>query len=74
MPDSALADAAGLADAGERGGPLRLNVSAMPAHGLAGEMLPVVGPTRSYTLKDGRLYLGLMADAGTYEFRASPAP
>jgi len=29
---------------------------------------------RSYTMTDGRLFLALMADGGSYEFIALPAP
>ena len=29
---------------------------------------------RSYLIRDGRLFLALMADGGIYEFMASPAP
>ena len=55
-------------------GPMALTRAACPPGSLHDQLVKHWPFIRSYTLKDGRLYLGLMADGGTYEFRASPAP
>ena len=49
LPDGALATAAGLENEGEKEVPLRLRVTAHPAGGLAGELLPIVG--RAHTVQ-----------------------
>jgi para-nitrobenzyl esterase len=55
-------------------GPMALTRAACPPGSLHDQLVKHWPFIRSYMLKDGRLYLGLMADGGTYEFRASPAP
>ena len=37
------------------------------------QIVKQLGHVRSYTVKDGHLYLSLMADGGTYEFEPIPA-
>ena len=48
LPQGELAAAVGLDDQGDKSTPLQLRVTAFPAAGLAGELLPVVGRARSY--------------------------
>ena len=55
-------------------GPMALTRAACPPGSLHDQLVKHWPFIRSYALKDGRLYLRLMADGGTYEFRASPAP
>jgi len=55
-------------------GAMALTRAACPPGSLHDQLVKHWPFIRSYMLKDGRLYLGLMADGGTYEFRASPAP
>lgn len=55
-------------------GPMALTRAACSPGSLHDQLVKHWPFIRSYTLKDGRLYLALMADGGTYEFRALPAP
>lgn len=48
LPDGVLATAAGLENQGEKERPLRLRVTAYPAGGLAGDVLPIVGCAHTY--------------------------
>jgi len=55
-------------------GPMALTRAACPPGSLHDQLVKHWPFIRSYMHKNGRLYLGLMADGGSYEFRASPAP
>jgi heat shock protein HslJ len=49
-------------------GPLALTRAMCPPGSLVGHLSKHLPNVRSYTLKDGHLFLALMADGGTYEF------
>ena len=51
-------------------GPLALTDGMCPASDLTAHMAKDWQNVRSYTIKDGHLFLSLMADAGTYEFES----
>ena len=53
-------------------GPLGLTRMACPMGSLHDELVRQWPHVRSYVIKDGRLYLSLMADGGTIEFEPSP--
>jgi len=53
-------------------GPLGLTRMACPTGSLHDQMLRQWPNVRSYVIKNGRLYLSLMADGGIYEFEAAP--
>lgn len=55
-------------------GPMALTRAACPPGSLHDQLVKHWPFIRSYMRQDGRLYLGLMADGGSYEFIASPAP
>src|SRR5262249_42518776 len=54
-------------------GPLALTRAACPAAPLTDRLTKDWGFVRSYVIKDDRLFLALMADAGIYEFVPSAA-
>ena len=49
-------------------GPLALTRATCPAGSLHDQILKQWANIRSYVVKDGRLFLSLMADGGIYEF------
>lgn len=49
-------------------GPMALTRAMCPPGSLHDQLVKQWPYIRSYTLKDGRLFLALMADGGTYEF------
>ena len=49
-------------------GPLALTRALCPDQGLHDQIVRQWGFVRSYVLKDGRLFLSLMADGGIYEY------
>lgn len=53
-------------------GPLGLTRMACPVGSLHDELVRQWSNVRSYVIKDGRLYLSLMADGGTIEFEPAP--
>jgi para-nitrobenzyl esterase len=53
-------------------GPLSLTRALCPSGSLHDELIRQWPHVRSYVLKDGRLYLSLMADGGTIEFEPAP--
>ena len=53
-------------------GPLALTRAMCPVGSLHDELVRQWPYVRSYLLKDGRLYLALMADGGTIEFESAP--
>jgi len=55
-------------------GPLALTRAQCPAGSLHDQILKQWPHIRSYVLKDGHLFLSLMADGGIYEFEPIPAP
>ncbi|HEU5177990.1 MAG TPA: META domain-containing protein [Burkholderiales bacterium] len=55
-------------------GPMALTRAMCPPGSLHDQLVRHWPFIRSYTIKDGRLFLALMADGGTYEFTALPAP
>jgi para-nitrobenzyl esterase len=55
-------------------GPMALTRAMCPPGSLHDQLVKHWPYIRSYTLKDGRLFLALMADGGVYEFTALPAP
>ena len=67
LPDGKLAAAAGLTLSGEKEVPLRLRITAYPAAGLAGELLPVVGNAGTYAHGAEARVLGYLSHPGRYE-------
>ncbi len=55
-------------------GPLALTRAMCPPGSLHDRLARDWGYVRSYVLKDGNLYLSLLADAGIYEYEPEPAP
>jgi para-nitrobenzyl esterase len=55
-------------------GPLALTRAMCPPGSLHDRLAKDWGYVRSYVLKDGHLYLSLLADAGIYEYEPEPAP
>jgi len=55
-------------------GPMALTRAACPPGSLHDQLVKHWPFIRSYMHKNGRLYLGLMADGGSYELIASPSP
>jgi len=55
-------------------GPMALTRAMCPPGSLHDQLVKHWPFIRSYTTKDRRLFLALMADGGSYEFIASPAP
>ena len=56
-------------------GPLALTRMMCPQGSMHDRVAADWGAVRSYTIKDGHLFLSLMADGGVYEYEpASPAP
>jgi para-nitrobenzyl esterase len=53
-------------------GPLALTRALCPVGSLHDDLVRQWPHVRSYLLKDGRLFLSLMADGGTIEFEAAP--
>jgi para-nitrobenzyl esterase len=53
-------------------GPLALTRALCPMGSLHDELVRQWPHVRSYVVKDGRLYLSLMADGGTIEFEPAP--
>jgi para-nitrobenzyl esterase len=53
-------------------GPMALTRAMCPPGSLHDHMVRQWPYVRSYVLKDGRLYLSLMADGGTFEFEPVP--
>ena len=53
-------------------GPLALTRAMCPVGSLHDELVRQWPYVRSYVVKDGRLYLALMADGGTIEFEPAP--
>jgi len=53
-------------------GPLALTRAMCPVGSLHDELVRQWPHVRSYVVKDGRLYLSLMADGGTIEFEPAP--
>lgn len=49
-------------------GPMALTRAACPEGSLHDHIVKQLGFIRSYVMRDGRLYLSLMADGGIYEF------
>ena len=66
-PQSDLAQAAGLECRGEKETPLRLRLTAYPAAGLAGELLPIVGRAITYDARPDCHILGYLSHPGRYE-------
>lgn len=54
-------------------GPLGLTRAKCPAGSMHDQIVRLWGYIRSYVIKDGHLFLSLMADAGSYEFEPMPA-
>jgi para-nitrobenzyl esterase len=54
-------------------GPLALSRAKCPAGSMHDQIVRLWGYLRSYVIKDGHLFLSLMADAGSYEFEPAPA-
>jgi heat shock protein HslJ len=54
-------------------GPLALTRAQCPAGSMHDQIVTQWSAIRSYVLKDGHLFLALMADGGTYEFEPVPA-
>jgi para-nitrobenzyl esterase len=52
-------------------GPLAMTRAACPPGSLHDRMVRHLSMVRSYMIRDGRLFLSLMADGGIYEFAAS---
>jgi para-nitrobenzyl esterase len=55
-----------------RFGPLALTRAICPASGLTNRLARDWANMRSYVFSDGRLFISLMADGGTYEFEEAP--
>jgi para-nitrobenzyl esterase len=55
-------------------GPLALTRAMCPAASLHDRFVRDLGLVRSYVVKDGHLFLSLMADGGIYEFEPMPKP
>ena len=55
-------------------GPLALTRAACPAGSLHDQIAKHWTYIRSYMVKEGHLFLSLMADVGTYEFEPGQAP
>jgi uncharacterized protein/heat shock protein HslJ len=53
-------------------GPIALTRAACPPSPLEQRFVRDLGYVRSYTMRDGHLYLSLMADGGIYDFEATP--
>jgi para-nitrobenzyl esterase len=53
-------------------GPIAATRAACPPGSLHDQIMRQLPFVRSYVIRDGRLYLSLMADGGTYEFVSSP--
>ena len=49
-------------------GPMAITRAQCPPGSLHGQIVKQLPYVRSYVLKDGRLFLSLMADGGIYEF------
>ncbi len=54
-------------------GPLALTRMMCPEGSMHDRVAADWGAVRSYAIKDGHLFLALMADGGTYEYEAVPA-
>ena len=67
LPDGALATAAGLENEGKKEVPLRLRITAHPAAGLAGEVLPVVGRAHTVQCASEVQVLAYLSHPGRYE-------
>ncbi|MBA7686419.1 hypothetical protein ES703_94866 [subsurface metagenome] len=67
LPEGALARAAGLENEGEKELPLRLRITAYPAKGLAGELLPVVGHVQTYQHASEVQVLAYLSHPGRYQ-------
>ena len=65
-PADRLAHAADLEPKGEREPPTRLRITAFPASGLAGEILPIAGPVTSYEHGTAAKPLAYLSRAGRY--------
>ena len=66
LPKGRLAAAAGIASRGPKESPLRLRVTGMAAAGLAGELLPVVGPAEDYDMASDATALAYLCHPGEY--------
>jgi len=55
-------------------GPLASTRMMCPPGSMHDRVAADFGAVRAYTLKDGHLYLSLMADGGTYEYEPASAP
>ena len=53
-------------------GPLALTRAMCPAGSLHDQIVKQWGNIRSYVIRDGHLFLSLMADGGIYEFEPAP--
>lgn len=67
LPQGRLARAAGLDSQGEKAGPLRLRVTAHPAAGLAGELLPIIGRAEICTPEPDVRVLAYLSHPGRFE-------
>ena len=67
LPEGTLATAAGLENKGEKEVPLRLRVTAYPAAGWAGELLPIVGHAQTVQHASGVQVLAYLSHPGRYE-------
>jgi para-nitrobenzyl esterase len=56
-----------------RAGVFAITRAMCPPGSLYDQIVKQLGHVRSYTVKDGHLYLSLMADGGTYELEPIPA-
>ena len=54
-------------------GPLALTRAMCPAGSLHDQIARQWSVIRSFVIKDGHLFLSLMADGGTYKFEPAPA-
>ncbi len=66
LPKGELANAAGLTYQGDKDGPLRLRPSLYPAAGVAGELLPVVGPAANYLCDSSAHPIAYLSHLGRY--------
>jgi len=67
LPTGELARAASLEHVDERECPLRLRITGSPAAGLAGELLPIVGPAATYQHADDVEALAFLSHPGRFK-------
>jgi len=66
LPGGELAAAAGLTSEGSKECPLRLRLTDLPAAGLAGELLPIVGRAETYAFAEPARPLAYLSHAARY--------